>query len=99
MVICDINDEESLLQMAKSAKVVINCCGPFQFIGEAVVKACIDAGTHHVDVSGEPQFMEKLQLEQDQKAKEKGKLKLILNLFDDSVFTFEKHLIYFFIIE
>lgn len=36
-------------------KVVVNCCGPYRFYGEAVVKACINSGTHHVDVSGEPQ--------------------------------------------
>lgn len=60
--------------MAKKAKVVVNCCGPYRFLGEAVVKACIEAGTHHVDVSGEPQYMEKMQLEQDQRAREKGEI-------------------------
>lgn len=59
--------------MAQRAKVVINCCGPFYpTLGQAVVKACIAAGTHHVDVSGEPHYMEKVQLEEDEAAKEKG---------------------------
>lgn len=55
VIIADANDEESLNAMAAQARVVLNCCGPFRFYGEAVVKACVSNGTHHVDVSGEPQ--------------------------------------------
>ncbi|KAJ8918083.1 hypothetical protein NQ315_011540 [Exocentrus adspersus] len=72
VVVVDINDEESLKNMAQRAKIVINCCGPYRFLGEAVVRACVEAGTHHVDVSGEPQYMEKVQLEQNDAAQEKG---------------------------
>ena len=43
--------------MAERAKVIANCCGPYRFYGEAVVKACIAAKTHHVDVSGEPEVL------------------------------------------
>ncbi|KAJ8668226.1 hypothetical protein QAD02_009889 [Eretmocerus hayati] len=66
----DSRDEESLLNMAKQAKVVINCCGPFRFYGEQVIRACIKARSHHVDISGEPQYMEKIQLEYDRAAEE-----------------------------
>lgn len=48
-------DEQSLNEMAKHGRVVINCCGPYRFYGEPVVKACIENGTHYVDVSGEPE--------------------------------------------
>lgn len=41
--------------MAARAKVVVNCVGPYRFYGEPVVKACVNNGAHHVDVSGEPQ--------------------------------------------
>ena len=27
----------------------------FRFFGEAVVKACVDNGASHIDISGEPQ--------------------------------------------
>jgi len=43
----------------------------FDFFGEPVVKACIRSCTHHVDVTGEPQFMEKMVLEYNELAKEK----------------------------
>lgn len=41
--------------MTESANVIVNCCGPYRFYGETVVKSCIATKTHHVDVSGEPQ--------------------------------------------
>lgn len=70
--IADINDENSLKAMAERCKVLVNCCGPYRFYGEVAVKTCINAGTHHVDVSGEPQYMEQMQLKYNDLAKEKG---------------------------
>lgn len=52
IIIADVKDQQSLIDMAKKAKVVVNCCGPYRHWGEQVVKACIEAGTNHVDVSG-----------------------------------------------
>ncbi|XP_057324003.1 saccharopine dehydrogenase-like oxidoreductase [Microplitis mediator] len=72
IIIADVKDEESLKKMAEKCKIVVNCCGPYRFYGEPVVKACIAAGTHHVDVSGEPQYMEKIQLEYSKAAQEAG---------------------------
>ncbi len=40
-----------------------------RFFGEAVVEACVEAGAHHVDISGEPAFLEKMQLKYHQKVK------------------------------
>lgn len=50
----------------------MNCVGPYRLYGEPVVKACIEAGTHQVDVTGEPQYMERMALEYNDQAKEKG---------------------------
>ncbi|XP_030748370.1 saccharopine dehydrogenase-like oxidoreductase [Sitophilus oryzae] len=72
IITADIQDKDSIVNMAKKAKLVINCCGPYRFFGEPVVKACIEAGAHHVDVSGEPEYMEKVQLEHHEAAVEKG---------------------------
>ncbi|EDV91479.1 saccharopine dehydrogenase-like oxidoreductase [Drosophila grimshawi] len=72
IIIADVNDEASLLDMAKSCRIVVNTAGPYRFYGEKVVRACIEAGTHHVDVSGEPQFMESMQLKYNERAKERG---------------------------
>ncbi|KAJ8942835.1 hypothetical protein NQ318_022850 [Aromia moschata] len=72
IIIVDVSCEDELLRMARRAKVVLNCCGPFHYLGEPVVKACIAAATHYTDVSAEPYFMEKIQLEYDDAAKKKG---------------------------
>lgn len=72
IILADIKNEKSLLEMAKQAKIIVNCCGPYRHFGEQVVKACIEAGTHHVDVSGEPQYMETIQMKYNEQAREKG---------------------------
>jgi len=70
ILISDVEDTESLAEMAKRSKVVLNCVGPFRMYGEAVVKACIENGAHYVDISGEEYFLEKTQLDYHSKAKE-----------------------------
>uniref|UniRef100_A0A0K8W4N9 Saccharopine dehydrogenase-like oxidoreductase n=1 Tax=Bactrocera latifrons TaxID=174628 RepID=A0A0K8W4N9_BACLA len=62
IILADVGDRPSIEAMAAKCKVVINCCGPYRFYGEVVVKACIEAGTHHVDISGEPQYIEGMRL-------------------------------------
>ena len=44
----------------------------FRFSGEQIVKACVENGTHHVDLSGEPQFLEEMQLRYNEEAEKKG---------------------------
>ena len=40
-----------------------------RFFGEQVVAACVEAGANHVDISGEPQYLEKMQLKYNEEAK------------------------------
>ncbi|XP_050349650.1 lipid droplet localized protein-like [Nymphalis io] len=68
----NVKDEESLKEMCLQCKVLVNCCGPFRLYGEPVVRAAVAARAHYVDVCGEPQFIEKMQLEYDEKAREAG---------------------------
>lgn len=70
--IADVDNETSLLQMARACRIVVNTTGPYRFYGEKVVRACIETGTHHVDVSGEPQYMETMQLKFNDLAKQRG---------------------------
>ncbi|KAI8616174.1 saccharopine dehydrogenase b [Chytriomyces sp. MP71] len=60
LVIVDASDEASVKAAAARAHVVINCVGPFRFTGVTVVRACIEAGAHYVDISGEPEFVERI---------------------------------------
>jgi short subunit dehydrogenase-like uncharacterized protein len=61
VIVADVTSHPSLVAMARSAKVVLNIVGPYRFLGEPVVKACIEAVTHYVDVSGEPWFLEHIE--------------------------------------
>ncbi|TRY73723.1 hypothetical protein TCAL_05842 [Tigriopus californicus] len=72
VVVCDVKEASSLAQMAAQARLVLNCVGPYRFYGEQVVKACVEAATHHLDISGEPQFMEKMQLHYHEPAQAQG---------------------------
>ncbi|EAT45886.1 AAEL002882-PA [Aedes aegypti] len=72
MVIADVEDPDSLKKMAEQCRIVVNCCGPYRLYGEPVVKACIEAGTHHVDISGEAHYMERMQLLYHAPAQQKG---------------------------
>uniref|UniRef100_A0A8D8SRN7 Saccharopine dehydrogenase-like oxidoreductase n=1 Tax=Cacopsylla melanoneura TaxID=428564 RepID=A0A8D8SRN7_9HEMI len=72
IIIADVKDEAALSAMAAKTQVLVNCCGPYRHFGAPVVKACVENKTHYVDVSGEPYFMEKMQLDNNQQAKDKG---------------------------
>ncbi|XP_021953720.1 saccharopine dehydrogenase-like oxidoreductase [Folsomia candida] len=72
-IVADVADRESLRNMARQADVVLNCVGPYLLYGgDEVVQACIQEGTHHLDLSGEPQFLEKVQLKYNKDAEESG---------------------------
>lgn len=72
IIIADTSSDESLLQMAKQAKLVLNCVGPYRFYGEQVVRACVEGGAHHLDISGEPAYIEKMQLKYNGEAEKSG---------------------------
>ncbi|KAB0795965.1 hypothetical protein PPYR_10026 [Photinus pyralis] len=72
IIIADVEDELSILEMAKKAKMVLNCCGPYQLYGEVVVKCCVMTGTHYVDVTGETHFQDIMLSRYGHTAEERG---------------------------
>ncbi|XP_064197175.1 saccharopine dehydrogenase-like oxidoreductase isoform X3 [Anguilla rostrata] len=72
IILADVGDLASLATMCKQGVVVLNCVGPYRFYGEPVVKACIENGTHYMDICGEPQFLEGMQLKYQSQAAENG---------------------------
>uniref|UniRef100_A0A8C1XP85 Saccharopine dehydrogenase-like oxidoreductase n=1 Tax=Cyprinus carpio TaxID=7962 RepID=A0A8C1XP85_CYPCA len=72
ILIADVGDPDSLAAMCKQAVIVLSCVGPYRFFGEPVVKSCVENGTHCIDISGEPQFLESMQLNYHDQAAEKG---------------------------
>ncbi|MFN2581117.1 MAG: trans-acting enoyl reductase family protein [Candidatus Dormibacteria bacterium] len=57
LITADTGDESSVRAMARAARVVISTVGPYRAYGLPVVAACVEAGTHYCDLSGEVLFM------------------------------------------
>uniref|UniRef100_UPI0037E70BA2 saccharopine dehydrogenase-like oxidoreductase n=1 Tax=Semicossyphus pulcher TaxID=241346 RepID=UPI0037E70BA2 len=72
IIVADVGEPDSLAAMCKQAVIVLNCVGPYRFYGEPVVKACVENGAHHIDICGEPQFLEGMQLNYNSQAADKG---------------------------
>ncbi|MBL6841269.1 MAG: saccharopine dehydrogenase NADP-binding domain-containing protein [Pelagibacterales bacterium] len=53
IVIADANDEQALIKLTASTKVVASYAGPFNKYSNLLVKACVETGTHYVDITGE----------------------------------------------
>ena len=53
IIIADANDEQALLKLTASTKVVASYAGPFNKYSNLLVKACVETGTHYVDITGE----------------------------------------------
>lgn len=56
-IVADVGDPASLATMARRTRVVLNLVGPYTLYGEPAIEACVAAGTHYVDLSGETPFM------------------------------------------
>jgi short subunit dehydrogenase-like uncharacterized protein len=82
VLMANTDHKESLVNAFKDAKIVINCTGPYRFLGEAVVEACITAGADYMDIAGEPQFMETSFLKYHKKAVDNNVLILHSCAFD-----------------
>ena len=62
----------SLAKVAESAKVVITTVGPYVLYGEPLVAACAAAGTDYVDLTGEPEFVDRMWLGYHERAQRSG---------------------------
>jgi saccharopine dehydrogenase (NAD+, L-glutamate forming) len=58
----DVEDADSLADVAGRARVVITTVGPYLTYGEPLVAACAAAGTDYLDLTGEPEFVDRMYL-------------------------------------
>jgi short subunit dehydrogenase-like uncharacterized protein len=49
----DVNDKTSLLSALRNVRVVVNAAGPFQFTARQIIEACLETGTHYIDINGD----------------------------------------------
>lgn len=68
----DSADAASMKALAGQTRVLITTVGPYLQHGEPAVKACAEAGTHYVDLTGEPEFVDEMWLKYHEVAKASG---------------------------
>jgi short subunit dehydrogenase-like uncharacterized protein len=84
MIVADVNDPPSIRAMAQSTRVIITTVGPYIHYGEPLVAACAAAGTHYVDLTGEPEFVDLMWLRHHEQAQRNG-AKLVHSCGFDSI--------------
>jgi short subunit dehydrogenase-like uncharacterized protein len=55
-----LDDRAALRHAFGDCRAVINCAGPFTRLGEPVVRAAVETGTHYLDTTGEQTFMRRV---------------------------------------
>jgi short subunit dehydrogenase-like uncharacterized protein len=60
LVKADVTDETSIAAAAAASRVVITTVGPYIEYGEPLVKACAEHGTDYTDLTGEPEFVDRM---------------------------------------
>ena len=68
----DVTDEKSIADVAAGTKVVITTVGPYINYGEPLVEACAEHGTDYTDLTGEPEFVDRMYVKYHAKAVETG---------------------------
>jgi short subunit dehydrogenase-like uncharacterized protein len=68
----DVTDEGSVRDVAEATRVVITTVGPYIRYGEPLVAACAKAGTDYVDLTGEPEFVDRMWLAHNDQAVASG---------------------------
>ncbi|MER5626931.1 saccharopine dehydrogenase NADP-binding domain-containing protein [Streptosporangium sp. NPDC002544] len=68
----DVTDPASLVEIARQARVVATTVGPYVSYGEPLVAACADAGTHYADITGEPEFVDRMFIRHHERARRTG---------------------------
>jgi len=72
VVVADAADPEAMRGVAESTRVVITTVGPYILYGGPLVAACAAAGTDYVDLTGEPEFVDRTWVEHHAEAERSG---------------------------
>lgn len=72
LIVADAADENGLVQMCARTKVIMSTVGPYALYGDLLVRVCTATGTHYCDLTGEPQWIRKMQLRHEADAIKSG---------------------------
>ncbi|MCX4782782.1 saccharopine dehydrogenase family protein [Streptomyces sp. NBC_01264] len=68
----DAQDAAATRELAASTRVLATTVGPYVWYGAPLVAACAAAGTDYLDLTGEPEFVDRMYVEHDARARESG---------------------------
>lgn len=68
----DVTDAVSLRAVAVRSRTVVSTVGPYIHYGEPLVAACAEEGTDYLDLTGEPEFVDRMYLAHHQRAIDSG---------------------------
>ena len=72
LIEADAGDAAAMREVAEATRVVITTVGPYIFYGGPLVAACAAAGTDYVDLTGEPEFVDRMWVEHHAEAERSG---------------------------
>ncbi len=72
LIEADAADAAALAALAGAARVVATTVGPYALHGGPLVAACAAAGTDYVDLTGEPEFVDRMWIEHHAEAERTG---------------------------
>ncbi|MFC1438665.1 saccharopine dehydrogenase NADP-binding domain-containing protein [Streptacidiphilus sp. N1-10] len=72
LLVADSADPAALREVAAAGRVVISTVGPYARYGEPLVAACAEEGTDYVDLTGEPEFVDRMYLRHHERAVASG---------------------------
>lgn len=82
VLIADSFDPDALEAAVKQTKAVVSTVGPYAEYGIELVGACVRAGTHYADITGETPFVQRYIAKYNEEAKRKGVLLVSMCGFD-----------------
>lgn len=56
-----LDDPQALVKYIAGHSLVLNCAGPFSATAEPMMRACLSAGVHYLDITGEIEVFERAQ--------------------------------------
>ncbi len=72
LLVVDAEDPAAVRPIVEDARLVLTTVGPYALHGGALVGACAAAGTDYVDLTGEPEFVDRTWLDHHARAVESG---------------------------
>ena len=72
LLVADSADRAALDAVVTRTRVVVSTIGPYAVHGEPLVAACAVAGTDYCDLTGEPEFVDRMWLAYHERAVENG---------------------------